>query len=227
LVRTDLPIRTPQEWVGAKTEEEKLRPQIVGLVELWGRIRELGQTAERRAEDMFIARDDEAIKEVWRLVREDEKPKVEEAVVGVGEEPGVFEEPPVAEAGSRTLGPRWLTVALAWVSGLVLVAGLILRVDWLITVGAGFAVGAFVSKSLGEAPTGSGSKALWRSIRRIDVAIAFIGGIVVVVTGFTTQYLQDATFGGWFDYLTIWTWAFALGSGVNVARRLFPLPTVG
>lgn len=54
----------------------------------------------------------------------------------------------------------------------------------------------------------------------LDWWVALVGGLVTVVSGYATQYLADATFGGLADYITIGTWGFALGSGVTVARRI-------
>jgi hypothetical protein len=62
---------------------------------------------------------------------------------------------------------------------------------------------------------------------KLDWFAAILGGFVVVLSGWATLYLPDATFGGVADYFAVGTWGIALGSGVAVARRLLPLPSLG
>ena len=63
-----------------------------------------------------------------------------------------------------------------------------------------------------------------KAVRLFDRILGVVGGVVVVATGWAMLYLANETFGSASDYVGIITWGFGLGSGVQLARQLLPLP---
>jgi len=49
-------------------------------------------------------------------------------------------------------------------------------------------------------------------------------GVLVVLSGMSVLYVGNPTFGTAGDYLTVALWGTALGEGVQLARRLWPVP---
>jgi len=66
--------------------------------------------------------------------------------------------------------------------------------------------------------------AIDRELRTEGLRFAVASGVLVVLSGMSVLYVGNPTFGTAGDYLTVALWGTALGEGVQLARRLWPVP---
>jgi hypothetical protein len=237
-----------QDWGEAQRQADGRRANLERFQSLWRRIQALGSDAEAEADELLKANDEASLTAVEGSIRKKETaqqvaPQADAVVPPKrrrrARRPGAATSPkrsPLKGAVAVAAFSLIVLVVAVFTMELYSASGRVNVIDggrsrswlWVIAIGILVAVLALV---LGfgrrrRAHRAQDAARLKGKIKRLDRQIAWIGGAVVVTTGVVTLYLQKATFGGLADYLTVATWGFALGSGVNIAKRLIPLKSI-
>jgi cytochrome c-type biogenesis protein CcmH/NrfF len=230
------------EFDAAARRLDAVRSLLERFEALWARIRRLREGAEAVTVSLLTASDDEGLKAAEAAVRAAEKDQEVPVEIPV-------ERLPTPEWPGATLPPPRRRSRLWWVAlalvPLILAGVIVVSLD-LFTAGSGSfgdtgsdqrilvttvavvaiavmaGLVALVARRRSRARPEPDAASVRAQLKRLDRQIAWLGGTIVLVTGFVVLYLQNTTFGGLADYIAAATWGFTLGIGVNIAKRIIP-----